>query len=171
MKTIRLANNLPNILLLTTLFVTSCMYEGKKTSLVRWPSGLKTSMTDSCQVNQTYFQFDGCKVVHFVNTDCSICLLDFRLLDSIMPLFADHNCQTFIVAFGNRKETIGYYLDQTHLDIPIFWDNENHFLNSGIFTLESDIRTLLVNEDNYIVLAGNFSRNPSDIRTFLNHLK
>jgi len=88
-----------------------------------------------------------------------------------MPLFADHNCQTFIVAFGNRKETISYYLDQTQLDIPIFWDNENYFLNSGIFTLESDIRTILVNKDNYIVLAGNFSRNPSDIRTFFNHLK
>lgn len=149
----------------------SCVRENSKNPQIRWPLTLTNSLTDSCQFNQAFFSFEGYKVVHFVNADCSICLYDFYVLDSIMEEFVGLDCKLFAIAYGSRQETISYYLDQAHFQIPIFWDREEYFLNSKIIVNESPVRTLLIDRNNNIVTSGNFTRNKFDIKRFLKYLE
>lgn len=93
-------------------------------------------------------------IIHYINIDCSVCISELQIIDSLMQYYYDIGCLGGIIVSGQRVELFEYYLKPMDVQTPIFWDpNYDHF-NLNNLTYDKKKQTLLVDKNRHILLRG-----------------
>lgn len=113
------------------------------------------------------------KIISIINNQCTNCTISQLMYwDGFRKEYTDKfNIQIILIYSGKNEYFCKVLMEDTGIQIPVFLDESEHFIQKNDLFNNPQFQTLLLDSENKIILTGDISNNMKLEELFVNEIE